>query len=111
MEGSVEVTFDLYSYAYLQAGHTWKFGPGIELRLDGQFADQRNVGESLIGDFSTQFYGSQLSASYEGAVLTFAHNYTANTAGIIDPYGADPSFTGLMLSNFLSLVRTPSSWE
>jgi len=111
LEGSVEVTFDLYSYAYLQAGHTWKFEPGIELRLDGQFADQRNVGESLIGDFSTQFYGSQLSASYEGAVLTFAHNYTANTAGIIDPYGADPSFTGLMLSNFLSLVRTPSSWE
>ena len=102
LEGSVEVTFDLYSCEYLQAGHTWKFKPGIELRLDGQFADQRNVGESLIGDFSTQFYGSQLSASYQSAVLTFAHNYTAIGAGIIDPYGADPSFTGLMLSNFLS---------
>jgi hypothetical protein len=102
LEGSVEATFDLYSCAYLQAGHTWSFEPGIELRLDGQFADQRSIGDNLLGDFSTQFYGSQLSASYEGAVLTFAHNYTATGAGIIDPYGADPSFTGLMLSNFVS---------
>jgi hypothetical protein len=64
LEGSVEVTFDLYSCEYLPAGHSWKFGPGIELRLDGQFADQRSAGESLLGNFSTQFYGSQLSASY-----------------------------------------------
>ena len=35
-------------------------------------------------------------------MLTLAYNRTGNSAGIIDPYGADPSFTGLMLSNFVS---------
>jgi hypothetical protein len=62
LEGSVEVTFDLYSCAYLQAGHTWKFEPGIELRLDGQFADQRNVGER----FARRFQYSVLRISVVG---------------------------------------------
>ena len=102
LEGCLEATFDLYSCSYLQAGHTWKFNTDIELRLDGQFADQRNIGASELGDFNTQFYGTQLATSYQGAVLTFAYNHTTTGAGFRDPYGADPSFTGLMLSNFIS---------
>lgn len=102
IEAITEATFDLYSCTYVQTGHTVKFTPDFELRGDLQFADQRSIGDSLLGVFETQFYGAQLVASYQGAVLTFAYNHTADKVGIRDPYGADPSFTGLMISNFLS---------
>lgn len=102
LEAISEATFDLYSCTYVQTGHTFKFNPDLELRGDLQFADQRSVGDSLLGEFSTQFYGAQVATSYRGAVLSLAYNHTADKVGIRDPYGADPSFTGLMISNFLS---------
>jgi hypothetical protein len=96
------VTFELFNTTYVQAGHTFRITEDFELRADLQFADQRSVGDELLGDFNTQFYGAQLAASYHSAVLSVAYNHTAKGAGIRDPFGADPSFTGLMLSNFVS---------
>ena len=101
-EAITEVTFDLFNCTYVQTGHTWKVTTEFELRGDIQFADQRSVGEALLDDFNTQFYGAQLVASYKGAIFSLAYNHTAKGASIIDPYGADPSFTGLMVSNFVS---------
>lgn len=102
LEAIIEPTFDLFSTSYAQAGHTFKFNSGFELRTDLQMADQRSIGDELAGEFHTQFYGAQVAGSYGGAILTLAYNYTASGAGIRDPWGADPSFTGLMISNFLS---------
>jgi hypothetical protein len=102
LEAITQVTFDLFNTTYVQAGHTFRITEDFELRADLQFADQRSVGDELLGEFNTQFYGAQLAASYHSAVLSVAYNHTAKGAGIRDPFGADPSFTGLMLSNFVS---------
>lgn len=102
LEAIVEPAFDLFNTSYVQAGHTFKSHSGFEFRTDLQFADQRSIGDELAGEFRTQFYGAQVAGSYGGAILTLAYNYTATGAGIRDPWGADPSFTGLMISNFLS---------
>ena len=95
-----QVTWDLFSSTYLQAGHTWYVTPGVEIRGDLQFADQRSVGAEYIGSFDTQLYGGRLAASYENAVLSFAYTKTARGSGLLDPFGADPGFNGLMISNF-----------
>ena len=97
-----ELTWDLFSCSYVQAGHTYKVTPDFELRGDVQFVDQRSVGDDLIGSFETQLYGGQLAASYGGAVLSLAYTDTARGAGIIGPFGAGPEFNGRMLSGFAS---------
>lgn len=95
-----QVTWDLFSSTYLQAGHTWYVTPEVEIRGDLQFADQRSVGAEYIGSFETQLYGGRLTASYENALLSFAYTKTAQGSGMLDPFGAVPGFNGLMISNF-----------
>ncbi|HRJ70838.1 MAG TPA: OprD family outer membrane porin [Terrimicrobiaceae bacterium] len=95
-----EVTWDLFSCVYAQAGRAWEVSPDFEVRGDVQFADQRSTGAAYIGDFATQLYGGRIAASYGGAVLSFAYTKTAAGSGLIDPYGGDPAFNSLMISNF-----------
>ncbi len=95
-----QVTWDLFSCTYLQAGHTWKVTSDLELRGDLQFVDQRSVGAEYIGEFETQFYGGRLAASYGGALLSVDYTKTAEGAGLFSPYGADPGFNRLMISTF-----------
>lgn len=95
-----EVTWDLFSCTYAQGGHTWIVSPEVEIRGDLQFADQRSVGSERIGSFDTQLYGARLATSCGGALLSFAYTGTARGAGLRDPFGADPGFNGLMISNF-----------
>ncbi|QIF01896.1 OprD family outer membrane porin [Roseimicrobium sp. ORNL1] len=99
-DANTQVTRDLFMSTYIQTGHTWQLNPEVELRGDLQFADQRSVGDDLIGDFDTQFYGARLAASYRGAVLSFMATSTGSRSGIVDPYGVDPGFNGMMLSGF-----------
>lgn len=95
-----EITWDLFASTYVQAGHTWQAARDFELRADVQFADQRSVGAGYIGDFSTQLYGARLAASYGGALLSFSYTKTAEGSDLISPYGANPAFNMLMISNF-----------
>jgi hypothetical protein len=102
LEAVGEVTWDLYCCTYVQAGHTWQVTPDFGIRGDAQFVDQQSVGGAAIGNFETHFYGTQLAASYGGAVLSAAFTDTASGAGVFDPYGADPGFNGMMIGQFAS---------
>jgi outer membrane porin, OprD family len=95
-----DITWDLFASTYAQAGHTWRIAPEFEVRGDVQFADQRSTGAAYIGDFSTQLYGARLATSYGGAVLTFSYTRTAEGSDLLNPYGADPAFNMLMISDF-----------
>jgi hypothetical protein len=95
-----ELTSDLFSCVYVQAGHTWQFSQGVEIRGDVQFIDQRSVGSELLGAFNTQLYGARLTASYASALVSLEFNDTAAGAGIRNPFGGDPTFNSLMISNF-----------
>lgn len=95
-----EITWDLFSNTYLQAGQTWQTTPELQIRADLQFVDQRSVGEELVGTFDTQLYGARLASSYGGGVLAFSYTGVAGSSGLFSPFGADPGFNRLMISNF-----------
>ena len=97
-----ELTWDLFSCSYLQAGRTWKFQQDLEIRGDAQFVEQCSVGRQLLGTFNTQLYGARLTASYANALLSVETNETASGTGIRNPFGGDPTFNSLMISNFNS---------
>jgi outer membrane OprD family porin len=95
-----EMTWDLFSCTYVQGGHTWQFSRDFEIRGDVQFIDQRSVGSKLLGTFNTQLYGAWLTASYADALLSLEFDDTAGGTGIRNPFGGDPTFNSLMISNF-----------
>jgi hypothetical protein len=95
-----ELTWDLFSCCYVQAGRTWKFQKDFEIRGDVQFVEQCSVGRELLGTFNTQLYGARLTVSYANALLSVETNETASGTGIRNPFGGDPSFNSLMISNF-----------
>jgi len=95
-----QLTWDLFSCTYVQAGHTWQFPQDFEIRGDIQFVDQRSVGSELLGAFNTHLYGARLTASYANALVSLQFNDTADGAGIRNPFGGDPTFNSLMISNF-----------
>jgi len=95
-----QLTWDLFSCTYVQAGRTWKFPQDVEIRGDVQFINQRSVGSELLGSFNTQLYGARLTASYSSALVSMEFTDTANETGIRNPFGGDPSLNSLMISNF-----------
>jgi hypothetical protein len=95
-----ELTWDLFSSTYVQAGHTWQFSQDFEIRGDVQFVDQRSVGSDLLGAFNTQLYGARFTTSYADALLSLEFDDTADGAGIRNPFGGAPTFNSLMISNF-----------
>lgn len=105
-----EITWDLFCSTYLQAGHTWQVTPEFQIRGDLQFADQRSVGAEYIGSFETQLYGARLAASYGGALASFSYTNTAAGSDLLNPYGADPAFNMLMISDFALAGEQSFGW-
>jgi hypothetical protein len=95
-----ELTWDLLNIAYVEAGETWRFSNGFELRGELQFVDQQSVGDELLGGFATQFYGASLAASYGSAVISMAFTSTSDGSKILRPFGGVPAFNSLMISDF-----------
>jgi outer membrane porin, OprD family len=95
-----ELTWDLFSCSFVQTGRTWKLSENLELRGDLQFIDQRSVGSELLGAFETELYGARLTASYGGVLVSVEFTDTEDGTGIRNPFGGDPSFNSLMISNF-----------
>jgi hypothetical protein len=95
-----EVTWDLFSCTYMQAGRTWKFERDFQIRGDVQFVEQCSVGREFLGNFNTQLYGARLTASYGGALLSVESTQTAEGGRIRNPFGGSPTFNSLMIANF-----------
>jgi hypothetical protein len=50
--------------------------------------------------FDTQSFGARFSAGINNLILTTAVSYNGDSAEIRTPFGGDPSFTSLMVSDF-----------
>jgi len=74
----------------------------VVFRLGAQFTDQRSVGDDLLtgSSFDTQSVGGRMAISKSNVILTAVIKYNGDGARIRTPYGGDPSFTALMLSDF-----------
>ncbi len=92
---------DVMSTVYSELDTRWSFGEW-GFRLGAQLTDQRSVGDNLLtgGSFDTQSGGVRLATSYRNAILTTSFTVVSDGARIRSPFGGDPSFSSLMLSDF-----------
>lgn len=92
---------DILSTIYSELDTGWSSG-NWDFRLGVQLTDQRSVGEHLLmgSSFDTQSLGARFSAGIDSFILTTVMSYNGDGAAIRSPFGGDPSFTTLMLSNF-----------
>ncbi len=95
-----ELTWDLFSCTYVQAGRSWQYLEDFQFRADVQFINQRSVGNDLLGSFDTELYGARFTASYANTLVSLTFDDTTGGTGIRNPFGGDPSFNSLMISNF-----------
>ena len=85
-----------YSQADMKVGLTEELG--VELNV--QYTHQEDVGEALIGDFSTDSWGVSTSMGYQALIGTVGYTTTNSEAGIRSPFGGHPNFASLMISDF-----------
>jgi len=92
---------DVLSTVYSELDTRWSYGD-LGFRLGMQFTDQRSIGDDLLTSesFDTQSFGARFAVSLNSAILTTAFTYNSDGARIRTPFGGDPSFSSLMLSNF-----------
>jgi hypothetical protein len=92
---------DIMSTIYSELDRSWSSG-GWGFRLGAQITDQRSVGDNLLTgtSFNTQSFGARFSAGIDNFIFTTVVSRNGDGAGIRSPFGGDPSFTSLMLSNF-----------
>lgn len=64
-----------------------------------QFMDQRSVGEALLGTFSSQQVGFNVSLGYESAILSAAFTRVFGD-GIESPFGGYPGYTSIIIDDF-----------
>ena len=92
--------YNTFNTFYVEATGHRELGKDLELRLSGQYTNQQNVGDALIGDLDTDQFGIKLDASLAGATLTLAYTRTGNNSGIQKPWGGSPSYNSVIVEDF-----------
>lgn len=93
---------DLFAGIYAELGVGREIADGVQLRFDGQFTHQWDVGQDLlgIGLDDTWSLGLRGSTSYAGAVFRLGFSITGPDAPIVTLYGTNPSYVDLMQRSF-----------
>ena len=92
-------SWNYFNTLYAEATSTYSIGKQWDMRVSGQYTDQRSVGDEIGGKIKTYVYGAQVAASYRGATLNFAFSSTSDRDRIRNPYGGYPGYLSLMLRN------------
>ncbi|MFB3103617.1 MAG: OprD family outer membrane porin, partial [Pseudomonadales bacterium] len=72
----------------------------LDVRVSGQFTDQRSVGDNLIGDFDTWQFAAKAALGWRGAIITVAGSVVDDQAGIRKPWGGTPSYLSIQRLDF-----------
>ena len=93
---------DLFAGIYSEFGVGRTFSNELQLRLDGQFTYQWDVGQDLLDEVfeDTWNFGLRASTSYAGAVFRLGFSITGPDAGVFNPFGSSPSYVDLMQKGF-----------
>ncbi|MGI9590428.1 MAG: OprD family outer membrane porin, partial [Myxococcota bacterium] len=93
---------DLFAGLYAEVGFGRDLADGLELRFDGQFTHQWDIGEDLLGvEFDdTWNVGLRGSTSYAGAVFRLGFAVNGPDAPIVALYGTNPRYVDLMQRTF-----------
>ena len=94
------VGWDTFNTFYTEASYHTVFDGGLDLRLSGQFTDQRSIGDELVGDFDTWHAGVQAAMGWRGAVVKLAGSMTSDDERIRKPWGGSPSYLSIQRFDF-----------
>jgi hypothetical protein len=93
---------DVFVGLYAELGWGRDIADGWELRLDGQFTYDWDIGADLSEELIDETWnlGIRASTSYAGAVFRLGLSINARDASVFSPYGTNPSYVDLMQRSF-----------
>lgn len=93
---------DIFAGLYAELGYGREIRDGLEVRIDGQFTHQWDIGEDFLAESydDTWNFGLRLSTSYAGALFRLGFGVTGSDARIVSLYGTNPSYVDLMQRTF-----------
>ena len=92
--------WDTFNTFFVEGTYHAVFGKRLDMRLSGQFTDQRSVGDELVGDFDTRQIAAKAAFSYFGAVITLGGSVVDDGADIRKPWGGTPSYLSVQRLDF-----------
>lgn len=92
--------WDTFNTFFAEGTYHTVLGDGVDVRVSGQFTDQRSIGDELVGDFDTRQVAVKAALSYLGAVITLAGSVVDDGAGIRKPWGGTPSYLSIQRLDF-----------
>ncbi len=93
---------DILATTYSELDVRWDSGDW-DYRAGLQLTDQRSIGDDLLpvlGEFDSQSVGARFSGSINNFILTGVVSANGDGSTVLSPFGGDPSFTSLMISDF-----------
>ncbi len=92
--------WNLFNTLYVETESLFDLVGDLQLRVGGQFTDQRSIGDALVGDFQTRSAGVKAALGFRGFILSTSYVTTANGGEIRNPWGGSPSYHSSMISDF-----------
>lgn len=95
-----QYTNDVFNTAFFKALKDFPVGPSWTLGFNVQYTDQRDVGDALIGEFSTSLFSTKLELKGESTTWRVAFSTTDNERGIQKPYGNPANYLSVIVEDF-----------
>jgi hypothetical protein len=92
--------WDTFNTFFTEATYHAVLRGNLDMKLFGQFTDQRSTGDELVGKFTTNQLATQAAFGWRGAVIKIAASVTDDGAGIRSPWGGKPSYLSLQRLDF-----------
>jgi hypothetical protein len=102
--------YDIVNVVYAQADMPWTCMLNSDVKMLGslQYINEKDIGDSLGGDISSDYYGAQLSATLGNFNAKAAYSTSDN--GTLSPWGGSPAFTQGMVTRHQFMPNT-DAWK
>ncbi len=92
---------DILNIAYAEARYALPLSERMRLQFVAQYADQRSIGDDLLGDAdSADQWGLKAELAAGRTLVTLAHTRTGDGTDMRSPWGGYPGHTSVQLEDF-----------
>jgi len=95
-----QYTNDVFNTAFVKALKDFPLRSSWTLGFNVQYTDQRDLGDALIGEFSTSLLSTKLELKGESTTWRVALSTTGDERGIQKPYGNPANFLSVIVEDF-----------
>ena len=91
---------DTFNTFYTEATYNTQISNDTNLRVSGQWTQQKSVGDDLVGNFDTGLLAGEAALGWRGAVFRVAASTTQSDQDIQKPWGGSPSYLSIQRFDF-----------